>query len=395
MGANQRLQAYLDALCDHWPEDYEYYVIGNEKQQLCVFCEEYHSDYAVHVRDIYSGTIKKSTGTYACTNCAQHVEALIAREWNIGSYAKDSFDSSDEIDRHENTSETRKNLLAMDLQFAADTFRHYTYLRGNRDKYVANSENNRCYICGDFNKGHPVTGSNSWLQIEHPVEYDGQLTGGPILICPSCEFYIADVHDHYTEKVLKKTLFQYKCPKCQLKYYVSQGEQSYRKDCTSGSLLDPEWLCPSCTYEKIDAEEEGIAITFTEHNAAPRYEPITRFVNRMCYTCLRSEVFDLMLTPSSFHNRHVIEGVSDKVLMCGECAEQGLKALFISKNVVAYNPRILVVLHTGNTYEVLRLKSEPTYPEQVLQGKVFGRSVVDKICEVFNAVDNLYLMGEL
>jgi hypothetical protein len=392
MGANRRLQTYLDALCDHWPEDYEYYRIGNEKSQLCVFCDDYHKEYPVHIRDLLSGDIQKGTGTFACLNCAQHIEALLAREWNIGSYAKDtSIDSSDETDRFDPSTE-RKNLLLMDLQFVAPVHRHYTFLSSKRDVYVANVEYNRCYICEDFNPGHPVTSEQNWLSIDHPVEYAPSLIGGPILICPDCEMYISDIHDLYTEKTLKQTLFQYSCPSCACSYYVRPEENQYREKLYKTQLLTPEWLCPTCTYDKINSMEEGIdVLLFEESNQFPRNKPMTRFISRMCYCCLKIRKFDLSLSHVSFSNRHIIRNAQS--LLCTDCLESGIGTLFITENVIEYDSRTLIVLYGQGHYEVLQLKNESSYPNIILVG-MRSESIVDAICEVFAAVDKFKASGD-
>jgi hypothetical protein len=384
----------MDALCDHWPEDYELYQFGNEKQQFCVFCDDYHINYEIYVRDVFSGEVKRSPHVFACVECAQHVEALLLREWNIGSLAIDAYDSSDGPERFSNSIEDKKNLLLMGLQFTPETFKHYVYLKSTEDRYVANNENNCCYTCGDFNKGHPITGTNSWMTISVPVDTKDTLgLGGKVLICPVCEHYLKDIHTLYESKLQREELYLNVCSSCLETYEITAAEQEYRIKLTSGNLRDPDWQCPACTHKLISRIEEGISPLYDESNGAPRFAPMCRFIQRECYTCLGQSKFDLML--SNIRARHFINVLGKQYFICNECIQANLHIFFQGHNVAHYDQRTIVIFfENGKSYKALRFNESSTYPENFLVRHLESDDLADNVCIAFEDINEFRLSKE-
>lgn len=338
----RNLDRYLDSYGSEMPLDWEEYIEGAVMQDRCVFCDEYHINYIVYAIDAISEK-RRDVGVRACEECAQHVEAMLIQQYGLGSNQGlfSERKNPNDIKENKNIQNIRWEALTQNLTFDEEAYKYVVHLNPNRDRYILD-ECERCYIC--TRKPEAKLAANAyheWTTIQVPVKHMETMEAGEVYICESCRDYdVVDIDVTYQYFIETEKLFICKCSSCKKKYYIDHVEREYR-DMLSSNPIEPEWLCPECSYNVVDIMEDGVDNLFLHINEAPRHAPMERFVPIICMSCHRQHKLDLMMSPEHIMMRYHIHSNS---YICEDCLNEGIKSFLINDKTFHFIDNIYIAM---------------------------------------------------
>lgn len=378
----RNLDRYLDSRGSELPLDWELYIEGSLHQDLCVFCEEYHVGYIVYKINPVDDS-QTDIGIRACEECAQHVEAMLIQEFDLGTdqgiFSERKDPGNTKEDAH--VQNLRWKQLVQNLQFDAEAYKYVVHLRPNRDRYITD-ECNRCYVCTRMAPYHVNSNAyNKWTRIHIPVSNTDTIESGEVFVCDTCTDYdMVDIETTYEYHVQEGLLHVCRCPSCQKRYYIDHEEFEYRQR-FEPLPMEPEWLCPECAYNVIDGvQETGSDIKYCVSNEAPRHYPMERFVPCACAMCTKGFDIDLMMTPDHIEIRYRLK---EDTFICEGCLEQGIKSFVLNDNVFHFFENFYITMKFDGEfwdYAIIRIGHKK---QSLMEELLIGRT---DISEPANAV---------
>lgn len=277
-GLRDYLDEYIQTHGGGLPGDARRFAAGYDFGELCVLCGNQHDHNSVFIYNILNSS-RKSTTYHSCDEC----EEVIQREL-VSTHFPEFISRNNNVytERDENT-ELRISMYNAYRKFDTSVYKHYMYLNEHRDLYTNKNTIYSCYFCKSY---APVKGS---LKIEVPQDVSQILNGGIVLCCTECEY---DIMKGATDLV-ESPHITVQCASCKQAYSVTQDEYSARVNYNT-ALLD-KYMCPICTYAKINLLEAETSNLYIYQNEAPREEPISVLNWEICSACKVSVLLDLRL----------------------------------------------------------------------------------------------------
>lgn len=330
----RELDRYIDSLGEELPIDFHEFISGALMQNRCIFCEDEHQGYMVYKMEPVNSTAK-DMGIHACLDCAQHVEALLQREYDINTRQLDDITGPSE---DEEKIALRDRLMKIEnLTFDPDVYMFLVHHKPNADRFITDTCN-RCYICRAIHPSHRLDFAytdDDWQTIEVPVTLDGTLASGKVWVCDQCQDDIGNVNEIYEDHVWSGNLFPCTCDSCKDKYYINKEEWAYRETFTQ---YKPAWLCTECAYLYLDNLEDNHWL-FLEDNRSPRHDVMHRFITQPCSACARSFYLDLMITSDHLRIRNFVR---ENFVICEACASEGVKSFLLHEYTFNFQNNIYI-----------------------------------------------------
>lgn len=389
------LNRYIDSNGAELPLDYHYYIPGAEKQDLCIFCDDYHLSNPVYVWDAVEGKVLRDLNLYMCDQCNTHVESMLHRVYGQEISGKDTI--QDDI-THE--SPTLRNSLKIStfvdkLEFDDEIYKYYVHLNPNNDLYVKNNECNKCFICGSDAHGHPIMAYKTWETVIVPVLGEERFfSGGRVFICPDeiaviqSQFIgVQNIKDLYTHFMLLNKIESATCSNCNRNYYIDTTESVKRQE------LRGEYICPDCALETIDnliGKDKRDNWLYPD-DCLIRTHPPVRYYQHSCSICRETIFIDRYLNLEYLTEKHLdCKGN----IYCEKCLSSGIKKFIDNPLVYKYKSNIYInikVLGPANlwSYDVVRI-TKTRELEIVLQAKIELNDITELVSIAFEDTDLLF-----
>lgn len=383
---------YLASLGEEIPVDYNHFKLGNQKQDLCIFCEDPHD--GIELLQYTWSRSGEGTETYLCAECNQHVETMLREDNNdeYSSFADKGFEPKERINPADTAlSDENKKItdLLANLKFSEDVYKYYRHVNPNEDSYVDNQQSDRCYICSKIDRGSRANAyaKPPWGTIQVPIDVSNIMVGGHLWICVDCEKRVSErfgdkLESIYSHHMLLQNIERLTCPICRQYYYITKEEADSRK-----GFSELQYMCSECAYDATVMQAEHWL--FSYEAIPPRTAPLERWIGRTCKVCKEVFFVDAFATHESLERYHLV----GSTCYCTSCVKNGIKKALEGELIFNHHDMVYIRLRADNKYwkyKIIRLIPKESKFENLQSGSLNVSNIALAVSIAFKEVDRLF-----